>query len=530
MNTTSNSLPNDLNSLKELVIRQREELAIKDAKLNHQSDYINQLIEAITLAKHQHFGSRSEKFKAESDQLSLLFNEAEVFADKASSTDDDDNANCKTKVKPHERRKSGRKPIPDHLPRVDVIHTLDESECQCDHCHSPLLVIGEKASEQLDIVPATVRVIRNVRKTYGCSHCKQTIKSAKLPSQPVPGSIATPGTLSHIVVGKYVDGLPLYRQEQGIKRLGVELPRSTLANWMIKAGVFVQPLINLLRESMLDYDIIAMDETRCQVLKEPGKTPQSQSFMWIQRGGPPDQPIVLFDYDPSRSQQVPVRLLQDYRGYLQTDGYEGYNKVCSQNGIVQLGCWAHARRKFDEALKSQGKLKVKKVSLAATGLKRIQCLYAVERQAKELTPVQRYELRQSRSIPVLKDLRKWLDQHLPIVVKQSALGKAMHYLDKQWDKLIVYTQDGRLRMDNNLVENSIRPFVIGRKNHLFSDTVSGAKASANLYSLVETAKANGLEPHQYLKTVFAKLPAATTIEDIEALLPVKTETELDEAA
>ena len=532
MNTGLISPPNDLDALKELVMRQQKELILKDAKLDHQSTYINQLIEAIQLAKHQHFGARSEKFN--SDQLSLLFNEAEVFADQRSNNTSSDNSESnptgKTKVNSHDRRKGGRKPLPDHFPRVEVIHTLDEGECQCNHCHSQLHIIGEKASEQLDIVPATIRVIRHIRKTYGCANCKQSIKSARLPAQLIPGSIATPGTVSHIVVGKYVDGLPLYRQEQGMKRMGIELPRSTLANWMIKAGLLVQPLINLLRDQLLSYDIINMDETRCQVLKEPGKTPQSQSFMWVQRGGPPDTPIILFAYDPSRSQQVPVRLLPDYNGYLQTDGYDGYNKVCSQNDITQLGCWAHARRKFDEALKSQGKLKTKKVSLAAVGLKRIQCLYAVERQAKALTPVQRYELRQSRSMPILNDLRKWLDQHLLVVVKQSALGKAIHYLDKQWDKLIIYTEDGRLRMDNNLIENAIRPFVIGRKNHLFSDTVSGAKASANLYSLIETAKANGLEPYQYLKTVFTELPKATCVEDIEVLLPAKPEAELDEAA
>ena len=519
------TLPNDVDSLKELV----HELQQKNA---HQSDYINQLIEAIQLAKHQHFGSRSEKFN--SDQLSLLFNEAEAFADQQSDNtspgDSGSNSTGKTTVNSHERRKGGRKPLPDNFPRVEVTHTLDDKQCQCDHCNSQLKIIGEKVSEQLDIVPATIKVIRHVRKTYGCSHCKQGIKSARLPAQPIPGSIATPGTLAHIVVGKYVDGLPLYRQERGLTRLGIEIPRSTLANWMIKAGLLIQPLINLMNDRLLNYDIIAMDETRCQVLKEPGKTPQSQSFMWVQHGGPPDKTIILFDYDPSRSQQVPIKLLQDYKGYLQTDGYDGYNKVCSQNDITQLGCWAHARRKFDEALKSQGKLKIKKVSLAAVGLKRIQCLYAVERQAKALTPAQRYELRQSRSVPILDDLRKWLDQHLLVVVKQSALGKAMHYLDKQWDKLIVYTEDGRLRMDNNLVENAIRPFVIGRKNSLFSDTVSGAKASANLYSLIETAKANGLEPYQYLKTIFTELPKATTVEQIEALLPVKPETELDEAA
>ena len=314
------------------------------------------------------------------------------------------------------------------------------------------------------------------------------------------------------------------------ERLKIPLTRSSLALWMVKAGLLIQPVINLLREGMLAYDSLQMDETRCQVLKEPGKTPQSQSYMWVQRGGPPDKPIILFDYAPTRSQEVPVELLSNYAGYLQIDGYEGYNKVIANNDIIPLGCMAHVRRKFDEALKAQGKLKNRQVSLAQQAMLRIQLLYKIERKAKSLSDEQRCELRQSKAVPVLKGLREWLDQHLPVVVKQSALGKAMHYMDKQWPRLSVYTQDGRLNIDNNLCENAIRPFVIGRKNSLFSDTVSGAKASSNLYSLIETAKANGLEPYTYLKKVFTELPKASCIEDIEALLPFQPQSEEENAA
>jgi len=222
--------------------------------------------------------------------------------------------------------------------------------------------------------------------------------------------------------------------------------------------------------------------------------------------------------------------LGEYAGYLQIDGYEGYNKVCAQNDITPLACMAHVRRKFDQAIQVQGTLKNRKVSLAQQALQRIQLLYRIEKQAKGMSDAQRRELRQSRAVPVLDGLRDWLDQHLPVVVKQSALGKAMHYRDKQWPRLTVYTEDGRLKIDNNLCENAIRPFVIGRKNSLFSDTVSSAKASANLYSLIETAKANGLEPYAYLKQVFTELPKATCVEDIEALLPFKPQSELDQAA
>ena len=540
MNQRIESLPNDPEQLKELVVQLQDkinhltdDLATKDAKLSHQDDYIKQLIEAIALAKYQHFGSRSEKFNV--DQLSLLFNEAEALSDHNDAgcnghADSDDKT--KTLVAAHARRKSkgGRKKLPDHFPRIEIIHVLDKADCQCDHCQAQLVEMGEKTSEQIELIPMTVKVIKHIKKTYSCPRCKQTIKAAQLPPQPIPGSIASPGTLAHVVVGKYINGMPLYRQEQEFKRLDIPLNRSTLANWMIKTGVLIQPLINLMRELMLSYDIVQMDETRCQVLKESDKTPQSQSFMWVQRGGPPDKEIVLYDYAPSRSQQVPVDLLGDYVGYLQTDGYEGYNKVCAGNKIIQTGCWAHVRRRFDQAIKVQGKLKTKKQPLARQALQRIQLLYRIEKQARNLDVEQRFALRQSRSIPILNDLRALLDQYLPVVVKQSALGKAMHYMDKQWEKLTIYTTDGRLNIDNNHCENAIRPFVIGRKNHLFSDTVSGAKASANLYSLIETAKANGLEPYQYLKMVFTELPKATTVEDVEVLLPCKVKTGLNEAA
>lgn len=539
MNKAVETLPNEPEKLKELVLQLQDkinhlndDLSIKDAKLNHQNDYINQLIEAIRLARHQHFGTRSEKFNPETDQLSLLFNEAEALADHDRSKGEPEQGQSETKVSGYTRKKSkgGRKPLPDHLPRIEVVHVLAEGDCHCDHCQGQLKEMGAKTSEQLELIPMTVRVIKHIKTTYHCPHCKQMIKAAKLPPQPIPAGIASAGTLAHLAINKYVNGMPLYRQELEFKRLKIPITRSSLASWMIKAGLLIQPLINLMRESMLSYDILQMDETRCQVLKEPGKPPQSQSYMWVQRGGPPDKFIILYDYAPTRSQTVPVDLLGDYSGYLQTDGYEGYNKVCLQNGIIQLGCWAHAKRKFDQAIAAQGKLKTKKVPLAHQALQRIRLLYRIEKQAKTMDAEKRLALRQSRSVPVLKDLRQWLDKHLPVIVKQSALGKAMYYMDKQWDKLTVYTTDGRLNIDNNLAENVIRPYVVGRKNWLFCDTVSGAKACANLYSLIETAKANGLEPYQYLKMIFTELPKAKTVEQIEALLPFKPEIELDEAA
>ncbi len=312
-----------------------------------------------------------------------------------------------------------------------------------------------------------------------------------------------------------------YRQEQIFKRIGIELTRANLANWVVRAGQLIQPLINLMRDRTLAYDIVAMDETPVQVLKEPGKAPQTKSYLWVQRGGPPGQPLILYDYDPSRGQAVPIRLLEGYRGYLHTDGYAGYDAVGSDPGITQVGCFAHARRKFDQAIKGQGQSKKRKSSHAWRGLKFIQKLYRIERSLQDVTPQARYQARREQAQPILDEMRNWLDEVLPQVPPTTLTGKALHYLHNQWSKLIRYLEDGRLRIDNNLLENAIRPFVVGRKNFLFCDTVRGANASANLYSLIETAKANGIEPYQYLRRVFAGLPNAKTVEDVEALLPYR---------
>ncbi len=525
MHEATDHLPDDIDGLKSLVLELQKQNA-------QQSQFIEQLLEQMRLSRHHRFGSSSER--ASADQMALAFNEAEAVAgtaqeDEESAIDADDD---RLTVSSYRRSRGGRRPLPPELPRVEVVHALSGEACTCEACQAPLEVMGEKVSEQLDLIPARVQVLRHVRKTYRCPDCEGRITTAPRPAQPIPRSNASPGTLAQVAVAKYADGLPLYRQEQRLKRIGVELPRSTLASWMVRAGTLVQPIVNLLRERMFAYPVLAMDETRIQVLKEPGKTAQSQSYLWVQRGGPPRRPILLYDYDPSRSREVPKRLLGEYAGFLQTDGYEGYAEVCAGNRITQLGCWAHARRKFDEALKAQGKPKKRKgkTPLAAQALQRIQLLYRIERKAKRLSDEERLVLRKQQAEPALAGLREWLTQHMPLVPPQSALGKAMSYLHKQWDKLTVYATDGRLSIDNNLTENAIRPFVVGRKNWLFCDTVAGANASANLYSLIETAKANGIEPYAYLRRLFTELPSAEAVEDIEALLPIAQDDEKQRAA
>jgi len=280
--------------------------------------------------------------------------------------------------------------------------------------------------------------------------------------------------------------------------------------------------MNLMREHQQSGSVIMADETRVQVLKEPDKPITSDKFMWVTLGGPPGEKSILFEYDPSRSGEVPLRLLDGYTGYLQTDGYSGYNTVCNKNGNIQLGCWDHARRKFKDAQNAQPKPKkgkTKKISKADRMLSHINQLYIIERQIKTLSIDEKYQQRQQRSVPVLNKIKTYLEDNQHKVPKDSLTGKAMTYLGNQWEKLTVYCSNGELNISNILAENAIRPFVIGRKAWLFSDTPAGARASATHYSLIESAKANGLEPYEYMKQVLTALPYAESVEDIEALLP-----------
>jgi transposase len=503
-------LPDDVDALKSLVADQlvrNEQLTTEN---QHYKAQVLTLTEQLNLALARRYAASSEKLAP--DQI-RLFDEAEAESEAAPAPDVDDDV---TIVSAHSRKKRGRKPLPSSLPRVEVVHEIPASEQFCPHDGNSLTEIGAVTSEQLDIIPAKIQVIRHIRKQYACS-CGHCIRTAALPPQPIPKSLASPGLLAHITVSKYQDALPLYRQEAILSRIGVDLPRATLANWMIQAGSLIQPVINLLRDRLLTYDILQMDETPVQVLKEPGKTAQSKSYLWLQRGGPPEQPVVLYDYDPGRGAEVPKRLLAGFTGYLQTDGYDGYNAVVAVNKLTHVGCMAHARRKFDEAVRAQGKKQP--AGKAHAGLALIRKLYRVEKQARTLTPEDRHAHRQRHARPILDELRSWLDDALPQVPPTSATGKALNYLHNEWDRLIRYLDDGRLEIDNNGAENAIRPFVVGRKNWLFSASVKGVKASANLYSLIETAKANGLEPYAYLRYLFTELPKAETIEAIETLLP-----------
>jgi len=523
MQKEPDSLPDDIEKLKVLVIEQavqNKNLSLKNNKLHNENlQYKTQVLglqEQLNLAIARRYAASSEKISP--DQV-RLFDEADSDLSTHQTDIGDSPSEDSIVVPAHTRKKSGRKPLPGTLPRLDVVYELLESERVCPYDGNVLQEMSDVISEQLDIIPARIQVIRHIQKQYVCS-CGECIKLAPKPAQPIPKSMASPGLLAHVTVSKYQDALPLYRQEKILQRIGVDIPRATLSNWMIKAGELIQSVINLMRDQLLSHDVIQMDETTVQVLNEDGKKAQSKSYLWVQRGGPPDRPVILFDYDPGRGSSVPTRLLEGFKGYLQTDGYDAYNAVVNNNKLIHLGCMAHVRRKFMDALKAQGNKK-KKTSLAQQGLTLIQQLYRIEKEAKAFSVEKRYDCRVEKAKPLFEKLRVWLDKNITQIPPTSATGKAFHYLANEWDKLIAYLKDGRLNIDNNLAENAIRPFVIGRKNWLFSHSVKGVKASANLYSLIETAKGNGLEPYVYLRYLYTELPKVETVEQIEALLPTR---------
>ncbi|MDD2762298.1 MAG: IS66 family transposase, partial [Methylomonas sp.] len=297
---------------------------------------------------------------------------------------------------------------------------------------------------------------------------------------------------------------------------------SQMAHLVVPLEHYLKPLMTLIRESQNGYDYLQADETRIQVLKEDGKTAQSDKWMWVTCGGPPDEPSILFEYDPSRAGRIIERLLDGFSGVLQADGYSGYGKLCTNNGLTRIGCWDHVRRKFVEARKialpTQGSAN-DNLSMADIALQKIGQLYAIERQIKEQTPEQKRAARQANSLPRLNELKAWLEDKAPRLLKGSQTRKAMEYALNQWPYLIGYCEDGRLNMSNIKVENAIRPFAVGRRAWLFADTAQGAQASATIYSLIETAKANGLEPYAYFLHLLNHIGAADSVEAIEALLP-----------
>jgi transposase len=498
---TIETLLTQIKSLKEELNSKDQQIQTKDQQIHQQNELISQLKDNLLLLQRKKFAPTSEQFKDE-PQL-LLFDELE------NTTLDEVNDKEEIEVKAHTKTRGKRKPFPEQLPRKEVIYDLLDSEKEGMKC------IGEERSEKLDIIPAKIQVIVTIRKKYASIDGDGTIKTAVAPKELLPKSIAGSSLIAYIITSKYVDALPLYRQEKIFERISADLNRSSMARWMIKVSEQLVPLYNLLEDICLEQNHLQMDETRVQVLKEDGKKATSKSYMWVRRTAG-ENPIVLYDYDATRSGEVPLKLLDGFKGILQVDGYDGYSKVCDKNNLIRAGCWDHARRKFFDASKSsKGKGTGKKI---VNILKKV---YKIEDQIKNLSLDERYKIRQDKIKSILDDLKKDIDELRVKVTPDSLLGKAINYTYNEWKYLTVFLDHPEVPISNILIENAIRPFAIGRKNWLFSDTVNGAKASAMYYSIIETAKANGFEPFDYLSKMLDKLPQAETLEDYQRLLPFK---------
>lgn len=501
----------------EHVTREVTEKVTAELKKEHAAEMLA-FFEQLQNQRRRYFGPSADTAQGR------LFDEADTLARGTTEADDlvqlpaaetptpEANSGPKKTTPPKARGKRG--PLALDLPRVDIVHDVPESERVCP-CGTPMVQIGEEISEQLDIIPMQVRVLRHIRKRYACPSKDTAPVIAPVPAQVLPRSNASSDLLAMLLVTKYVDGLPLYRFETVLARSGVIVPRQTLARWVIGTARALQPLHNLLRDHALDSPIVHIDETTVQVLKEDGREATSKSYMWVQVAGPPERPVVLYDYDPSRAQRVPNALLEGWQRYLMTDGYRAYNGLGRKEGITLLACWAHVRRKYIDAQR----LKNGKPGHADVALDLIRQLYKVEKDLRHASDAQRLAARQAISKPVLDQLRLFHDKVAPTVPPSSTLGKALAYQNALWSRLIRYADRGDLPIDNNTAEGKIRPFVIGRKAWLFSQSPEGASASAVIYSLVETAKANGLEPYTWLCRVLRELPKATTVDAYEALLP-----------
>ena len=484
--------------------------------------------EQVEWFKTKLYGRGTEQLTAAERLQIRLFDEIEHSADSEPPPHDEpppDQAAAESRA--GTRTRPRRRPLPQALPRVEQVIDLPEHDKQCA-CGHALVRIGEDTSEKLDVIPPQVRVIRTVRPKYACHHCEGSgdeahpaVRIAPPPPALIPKGLASEGLLAFIATAKFCDALPLYRQERQFARLGVELSRRTMSDWMIAAAGACQALMEALLDKLRCGPILAIDETTVQVLKEHERANTDLSYVWVARGGPPDEPVVVYRYEPSRAARVAFEIIGDYQGYVQTDGYDGYARPCAQPGIVHVGCWAHVRRAFKEAADALSKAS-SRAGAALQALGFIAKLYRAESQLSKHRaedPERFVAARRAQVQPVLDKFHGWLQEKRDQVLPGSALGKAVAFALSEWPKLIRYLEHPHLRPDNNACEQAIRPFVVGRKNWLFSGSPRGAEASAILYSLIETARANRREPYWYLRELFEKLPHARTRADYLALLP-----------
>lgn len=504
-------LPDDVAQLKAIICKYQREYHTLYCEKNYLQEQLQSYL-------HRRFARKSEKLSAEELQWGSLFDEIEKTVEEKPEPLEET-----VVVTSYVRRKCGRKAITDELPRVTIEHDIPEDAKRCV-CGKELVRIGEDVREQIDKIPAIYFVRRDVMYKYACKSCEGVddagertgVITASTPKTLIPRSIASSGLVADIIVSKFCDHLPLFRQEKMYAREGIALSRQTLSSIALLAAEKCARVSTLMREDVKKSRFVGIDETHVQVLSEEGRGNTTKSWMWVCKAGSKEYPVTLFHYSPSRAHEVINEFLSGYEGIIQSDEYGAYEAFLKgKPNISHAGCMAHARRKFVEAVK------VAKSPLAQAIVAHIGKLYAIEEYCQEHNfseeEVVRY--RKEKAWPVLSEIKARLEKEAHHVAPKSLLGKAMSYFFDNWPRLILYLEHGFLPIDNNAVENAIRPFVVGRKNWLFSGSPRGARASSVLYSIIETAKNCGHEPYWYMRYLFEKLPYAQTDEEVRSLLP-----------
>ncbi|TCS34307.1 IS66 family transposase [Reinekea marinisedimentorum] len=478
----------------------------KDATIKYVTTENQQLKHEMAILKRHKFARTSEVLNAhQRSLLDDLVNEDIAAIEEHIAQHDAQLAEVQNK--PQEKRQPKRAPLPPELPRTIIEHEPHSTECSCG-CQ--LKRIGEDISEKLDYVPGTFTVERHVRGKWVCDQC-ETLTQAPVPAQIIDKGIPTAGLLAQVLIAKYGDHLPLYRQEKIFARAGVEMSRSTLADWVGRCGVALQPIVDALRDELHQHSVLHADETPVAMLS-PGKQKTHKAYVWAYTSTPfSGTRAVVYDFAPGRSGEHARRFLQSWQGKLVCDDFSGY-KASFKQGITEIGCMAHARRKFFDLHAAN------QSTLAEYALQQIGHLYDIEREIKETTNEQRKMVRQQQAKPILDQLREWLTLQRQRVPNGSAIAKAIDYSLKRWDALTRYCEDGAVPIDNNWVENQIRPWALGRNNWLFAGSLRSGQRAANVMSLIQSAKLNGHDPYMYLKDVLARLPSQKN-NQLDELLP-----------
>ena len=506
MTLDADDLPTDPEALRALLIAERTQHAAELARIGNEQERLRAIIAA--LQRHR-FGRRSEQF--DPDQLALALEDLEQGVAAAQAREEQ----AATPSRPVRRRQVNRGALPAHLPRVEVVVDVDDRRCPC--CAGTIHRIGEDVAERLDVIPLQFRVLVIRRPKYACRSCPGTVLQAPAPPRLVEGGLPTEALVAHVIVAKYADHSPLYRQAQIYSRQGIALDRSTLADWTGRGAWWLRPLHDrLLRELRASSKLFA-DETTAPVL-DPGRGRTKTGQLWAyarddRPWGGPDPPAVACVYAPDRKAERPCSHLAGFRGVLQVDGYAGY-RALAETGQVQLAfCWSHVRRRFYEIAAAGN------APLATEALARITELYAVEADIRGRSAEERRTIRRQRSKPIIDDLKSWMTTKLPLVSQKSTIAEAIRYPMTRWDGLCRFLEDGRIEIDSNTVERAIRPIALNRKNALFAGSDGGGEHWAILASLIETCKLNAIDPEAYLADVFTRLVAGHPINRLDQLLP-----------